>query len=348
MLYTVSLPDSLELILVTPSGKTVRRSVPVSQEELRRVAQEFIGEVTNVDSQEYLPLGQQLYRWLIAPIESELKDKDIGIILFSLDSGLRTMPIAALHNGKEFLVEKYSLGLIPTINLTDTRYKGLRNAQVLAMGASVFQPETGLKSLAAVPTELSLITPQLWPGRSFLNEQFTLDNLKAQRTIKPYEVVHLATHAEFSANNFYIQLWNSKLRPEQLRKLGWKNPAVELLVLSACRTARGDEAAELGFAGLAVQAGVKSALASLWSVDDTGTLLLMYQFYDRLKTEPIKAEALRYAQIAMLRNQVKITDDNVAVTPQGNLPLPSNVSSMSADLSHPYYWAAFTMIGSPW
>lgn len=121
-------------------------------------------------------------------------------------------------------------------------------------------------------------------------------------------------------------------------------------MLSACSTAVGDEEAELGFAGLAVQAGVKSALASLWLVSDAGTLGLMAEFYQQLRSAPIKAEALRRAQLAMLRGQVHLQDGNLfySGTRQG-MPLPAGMAGRGdKNLSHPYYWAAFTMIGSPW
>ncbi|MFB8788770.1 MAG: CHAT domain-containing protein [Potamolinea sp.] len=107
-------------------------------------------------------------------------------------------------------------------------------------------------------------------------------------------------------------MWDTQLRLDQVRQLGWNNPAVDLLVLSACRTALGDEKAELGFGGLAVSSGVKSALASLWYVSDQGTLALMTEFYQQLKTAPIKAEALRQAQISMIKKQVRIENGKTA------------------------------------
>jgi CHAT domain-containing protein len=122
-----------------------------------------------------------------------------------------------------------------------------------------------------------------------------------------------------------------------------------MLVLSACRTALGDLNAELGFAGLAVQSGAKAAVASLWSVDDAGTLLLMTNFYQHLKTSVTKAEALRQAQLAMLYRQAYQQSNSVMRTiPQASLPLGLQNSDNEADLAHPYYWAAFTMIGNPW
>jgi CHAT domain-containing protein len=190
-----------------------------------------------------------------------------------------------------------------------------------------------------------------WSGKSFLDEGFTLSNLKTQRGERPFGIVHLATHAEFksgSLSNSYIQLWDTQLRLDSLGQMGWNNPPVDLLVLSACRTAIGDEEAELGFAGLAVQAGVKSAVASLWYVSDEGTLGLMTGFYNELKKAPIKAEALRQVQVAMLKGEVRV-EENQLLTPGGKIPLPPTLGNFSnQQFTHPYYWAAFTMIGNPW
>ena len=130
--------------------------------------------------------------------------------------------------------------------------------------------------------------------------------------------------------------------------MGWDNPIVELLTLSACRTALGDRRSELGFAGLAVQAGVKSALASLWYVSDQGTLGLMSEFYESLKQDPIKAIALQEAQIDMIQGKTRIENDQL-ITTFGAIPLPENLTESNiTSLSHPYYWSGFTMIGSPW
>jgi CHAT domain-containing protein len=119
-------------------------------------------------------------------------------------------------------------------------------------------------------------------------------------------------------------------------------------VLSACRTAVGDEQVELGFAGLAVQAGVKSVLASLWGVNDEGTLGLMSEFYQQLKVAPVKAEALRQAQLAMLKGEVRIEAGEL-VTSEGRLSLPPELARVGdQSLTHPFYWGAFTLIGNPW
>jgi CHAT domain-containing protein len=120
-----------------------------------------------------------------------------------------------------------------------------------------------------------------------------------------------------------------------------------MMVLSACRTAIGSDDAELGFAGMAVKSGVKSVVASLWYVSDSGTLGLMSQFYEALQTSPTRAFALREAQLAMLRGDVTARNGQL-VTSRGSIDVPSNLNLGTADFTNPYYWAAFTMIGSPW
>ncbi|MEM6436386.1 MAG: CHAT domain-containing protein, partial [Cyanobacteria bacterium P01_D01_bin.115] len=146
----------------------------------------------------------------------------------------------------------------------------------------------------------------------------------------------------------YIQFWDQRLGLDQLRELQLNNPPLDLLVMSACRTALGDTSAELGFAGLAVQAGVKSALASLWQVSDLETAGLMTEFYTQLSQQPYKAEALRQAQLAMLRGEVTVTD-GVLQWNGGSQPLPADLVNLRfGDTRHPYYWAAFTLVGSPW
>ncbi|NEQ26856.1 MAG: CHAT domain-containing protein, partial [Microcoleus sp. SIO2G3] len=172
-----------------------------------------------------------------------------------------------------------------------------------------------------------------------------------QRQQQEYGIVHLATHAEFkpgTPNNSYIQLWNSKLRLNELDKLRLSEPPVELLVLSACRTALGNREAELGFAGSALQAGVDSTLATLWYVSDQGSLGLITEFYHQLSQVPIKSEALRQAQLAMIKGRVRI-EDNHLYSFKKSISLPLGLSaSRTPNLSHPYYWAGFTLVGEPW
>jgi CHAT domain-containing protein len=356
ILYVSAQNNYLELKLFLPSGKSVVKSIEVSRDNILEVVKEFTNQVrkpTNLDSHDYLNNGKKLYDWFITPLEKELKENNINTIIFSMDAGLRSLPLAALYDGRQFLVEKYAFSLVPSFSLTDTQYVGLKDAQVLAMGASEFPRNIGQTPLPSVPIELSNIITKIWTGQSFLNQDFTLTNLQEQQAKGEFKIIHLATHGEFhpgGAKNSYIQFWDRKLRIDQLRQLNLSDPQVELLVLSACTTAIGDEEAELGFAGLAVQAGVKSALASLWYVSDTGTLALMTEFYRQLKIRPLKAEALRQAQLALLYKQVRLEEGAVrSDTGRSTINLPDELSYVGdRPLSHPYYWAAFTMIGSPW
>lgn len=362
LIYVIPSPKQLELVLVLPQGKPIRKSVPAAAKEnlLEVVAQfaQYTGNPQLTSTTSYLVAAGQLYRWIIAPLQTELETNSIHTLLFCMGAGLRSMPLAALHDGQKFLVEKYSIALIPAFNMTDRLYNNIKNSTVLAMGASQFK---NLPPLDAVPVELAaivqdlsgVISPGPWQGKILLNQQFTLDNLKSQRASQRFAIVHLATHAEFkpgAPQNSYIQFWDTKLGLDKMRQLQWNNPPVDLLVLSACRTAVGDKDAEMGFAGLAVNSGVRSALASLWYVSDEGTLALMTEFYQQLRIAPIKAEALRQTQIAMIRGEVRLAAGLLrGPMLRSGVKLPPNLAELgNRAFTHPYYWSAFTMIGNPW
>jgi CHAT domain-containing protein len=350
LLYAVMRPDALHLILVSAQGSPIHKTVKAANAKtLPEVAKTLRLNIVNpqTTNAEYLPPAKQLDRWLIEPLNADLKAKKIDTILFCLGGGLRGLPLAALHNGQQFLVERYNFAIIPAFNLLDRRSQVLPGLQVLAMGAENFSDND---SLPAVPLELATITQKgSWQGKVLLNEAFTLKKFQQARSQTPYGIVHLATHADISAKSVkdsYIQFWDRRLQLDRVRDLGLDKPAVQLLVLSACRTALGTPNAELGFAGLAVQSGAKAVLASLWSVDDVGTLVLMSEFYQQLKTAPLKSTALRNTQIAMLKGKLTLRNSSIGRVRRS---LPSELqSSQDRDLSHPYYWAAFTTIGNPW
>ncbi|WP_353929047.1 CHAT domain-containing protein [Okeanomitos corallinicola TIOX110] len=347
--------DEIEIILVTGKGNPVLYRIPnVTKGNILTVIDDFRTQIVAPqyrNRNSYLKPAQQLHKWLIKPIESDLQKYEINNLVFLLDAGLRSTPMAALHDGKQFLVEKYSIGLMPSLTLTNTLYTDIKKSEILAMGIS--QSTQGQEPLPAVPIELRTLVTKLWSGKLLLNEQTTVENLKSLRRQKPFGIVHLATHANFTGGaveNSYIQLWENKLRLNQIRQLGLHEPQVEMLVISACRSALGNEEAEIGFAGLAVLAGVKTSVASLWSVDDTGTAALMTKFYESLKTAPIRADALRQAQIAMATGKVYLENGQLqGIKEIGSLPLPEeSIQEPNQSLSHPYFWSGFTMVGNPW
>ncbi|MEQ9484668.1 CHAT domain-containing protein [Coleofasciculus sp. F4-SAH-05] len=357
VIYGVFVPSStnsemeLELMLVTADRDVITKRVSgAKQSDVLNTGQNFRQEIID-GGFGYLDDAKQLYQWMVAPLETDLQETGIENLVFILDEGLRSLPIAAIHDGNDFIVRRYSVSLMPSVSLTDTRYANIKTMPVLAMGASDFPDNPLLEQLPAAAAEVSILTNTLWRGQAFLNENFTVNNLKAQREEKPFGIIHLATHAEFepgAPSNSYIQLWDTKVKLDEIRSLGWHDPAVELVVLSACRTALGDPSAELGFAGFAAKAGVKSVLASLWYIEDWGTLPMMAEFYNNLDDAPIKAEAWRRAQVAMIEGKVKYEDNQLILSDKAiTLPI-ADAKPGNPDLSHPYYWSAFSIVGNPW
>lgn len=342
--------ERLEIVVIAPNGELIHHEVPdLTRGNILYLVEKLRRKILHLSKPSaYTGASQQLYDLLLAPVENKLQIQGVQHIAFIMDEGLRSIPVAALHDGDNFIIEKYSVSLMPSFSLTETGYKDIKNTSILAMGAETFHNRA---SLPAVPIELSTIN-KLWQGKALLNEEFTLNNLKGTRKQEKPGILHLATHANFRAgkpSNSYIYLWDEKLTLDKLPTLGWRDPQVELLVLSACQTALGNREAELGFAGLAVLSGAKSVLGSLWSVDDRGTLGLMTAFYQDLKQKPAKVEALRNAQLAMLKGKVHLEDGKL-IFPSGKvLKLPEELNKYgNIDLSHPYYWSGFTMIGNPW
>lgn len=349
--------DQLAVMLITAEGNTVIKPVwGITREQVEAQARELRYQATSQFSRpsEYLPPAQQLHNWIIQPIQSELEQRGISSLSFILDDGLRTFPIAALHDGERFLLENYSIGLMPSFSLTELAPEygsgsALHQSEVLAMGASQF---TNQPPLPAVEAELDIIAGDLWTGEAFLNEAFTLANLTSEITQERYGIVHLATHAVFEPGDYdssYIQLWNEQITLPELDKLNLSESTIDLIILSACSTAVGDRTSEYGFAGFAVNAGSQSALASLWPVSDEGTLGFMTQFYEQYANANTRAEALRRAQINMLSGNI-IIENGTVTGPEGDAiaHIPELAESGSWDFSHPFYWSAFTMIGNPW
>ncbi|MEO1180060.1 MAG: CHAT domain-containing protein, partial [Cyanobacteria bacterium J06636_28] len=354
VLRTNASSDPLELLLVTADGEPKYIQLPVTRGEVLDLAHRFRRQVTSpsrVGTQTYLPVAQELYQLLIAPLEAELTAQEIDTISFITDAGLRSVPLAALHDGESFLVENYNVGLMPSLSLTDLTYQDIRNVGALVAGTSVFADQVPLPS---VPVELDAISTQ-WNSALLQGDTFNLNKLQGERQASSYGIIHLATHGEFNAGDLsksYLHLHNEKLGLDQLRAIGLHKPAVELITLSACQTALGSRTAELGFAGFAVLAGAKTAVASLWNVSDQASAGLMIEFYEQLQgNQPtIKAEALRQAQLAMIRGDIAIEGDQLKL-PEGSRPLPPGLAlgeDRVQDFSHPYYWAAFSLIGSPW
>ncbi|MEM6501703.1 MAG: CHAT domain-containing protein [Cyanobacteria bacterium P01_C01_bin.89] len=352
VLYTFAHNDNLELTLILPTGKPLRHTIKnLSLGDLRRTTAQFRRQLTNRSLgslPRYLPAAQKLYGWIIEPFREVLDEKGVEVLQFSLGPGLRSLPIAALHDGEQFLIENFAVATIPSFALLNNDYQSLQNTTVLVAGTSQFDQ---LPALPAVPVEVNTIGTT-WNTVNLIDEDFTLEGIRTARQQSPFAIAHLATHAFFEPGDrqdSFVQLWGSeRVGVDSISALNFHTPPLELLVLSACRTAVGDDQAELGFAGLSVQSGAKSVVASLWQVSDSGTLALMAEFYDFLGELPTKAEALRQAQLAMLRGDVAIRQGQLQGTSRGAFAVPQELAKGNLDFTHPYFWASFTLVGSPW
>lgn len=334
VLYSIILSDRLAVITSIPGQPLQYNTVPLttgtstSQNAIDQTVADLEATLNPfIASPDPLQPNQQLYNWLIRPIEPELTRNDIKTLVFVMDGVLRRVPLAALHDGQQYLVEKYNIALTPGLQLLTPRSTQAKSLKTLVGG--LVASRQGFPPLPAVKQEVQEISSIL-PTQVLLDDKFTRDRLQQNIENTTYPVVHLATHAQFSsrAENTFLLTWDERINVRSLdqflrqreRRLT-KNP-IELLILSACQTAAGDNRATLGLAGVAVRSGARSTLATLWSVQDQSTADLMAQFYETLDKPGVsKAAALRQAQLSLLR-------------------------SPQSQYHHPYYWAAFVLIGN--
>jgi CHAT domain-containing protein len=324
-IYPIILADRLEVILKLPQQPLRHYKIPVDQGDVERILKQLREQLTKPYTLlEIQPLSKQVYDWLIRPAEADLAKSRVKTLVFVLDGSLRNIPMAALYDGQQYLVQKYAVALTPGLQLLSP--KSLERGQLKALTAGVSEARPGFSALSNVALELDEINSEV-PSTRLLNEEFTITAFQNKINSLPFPVVHLATHGQFSskADDTFILTWDSRLNAKELdtllRVTDQSRPnAIELLVLSACQTATGDKRAALGLAGVAVRAGARSTLASLWSIDDKSSALLMSQFYRELvRTKVTKAEALRLAQLSLLQNP---------------------------RYQHPRYWAPFVLVGN--
>jgi len=349
VIWAVPKDDFLQLMLVTPERQFIVKKIRgANRPRLTLRIRELEAGIKDRSSLAYVPASRLIYNWLFKPLDPYLEAEKIDTVLLCTGPNLRSLPFSALHDGEKFVIEKYNIARIPAFSLTDTSYELKPDKQVLATGASEFED---LPSLPGVEIELDTIVPKIWSGNKIFNQEFTVENLKQAHQLGDFDIVHIASHSLFnpgSPEESFIQFGDRKLSLDQLADLELDLPQVDLLVLSACETAIGNQDAEFGFAGLAMQAGVKSALASLWTISDAGTVVLMSEFYQELKLTAIKSEALRKAQLNMLQKKVYVEDKKVRGSGiEVDLP-PDTTDQELQNFDHPFYWAGFTIIGNPW
>jgi CHAT domain-containing protein/predicted negative regulator of RcsB-dependent stress response len=327
VIYPIVLLDRVEVIISLPDRSLFHHTSEISQNKLDQLLSKLWRSLRRTSLEtEIQTTSEQVYNLLIGKeIESTLAAHKIKTLVFVLDGSLRNLPMAVLYDGKQYLMEKYNLAIAPGLQLIDPRPLKRQQLEVFVGGLS--KETQNFDALPNVEREIQKIAAVADTQPPLLNETFISESIQKQISKIPFRVVHLATHGEFSsdAEKTFILTWNNRLGVKQLGELlqtrdqDQRNP-IELLVLSACKTAKGDNRATLGLAGMAVRSGARSTIASLWSVEDSATATFMENFYQELATVgTTKADALRKAQISLLKN------------PQ---------------FTHPFYWSPFVLVGN--
>lgn len=322
-LYPIILSDRLELILSLPDRSLTHYSIAVPQAQLEATIEQLRKTIVIRSRRTYYEPATKLYHWLITPILDELAQHQIETIVFVPDGALRNVPLAALYDGEHFSIEQYNLVLNPGLQLLNPRPLTETKLKTLAVGLT--QERGDFAALEYVDLELAQIQQQV-KSEILIDEQFTTEALREEIKFSDYRIVHIATHGQFSSSieNTFLLAWNDRINIEELKQIlqtkTGTSDAIELLVLSACETASGDKQAALGLAGMAIQAGARSTVATLWSIDDRATAELMNTLYRAIATKSCgKAQAVRKAQLSLLNNP---------------------------KYEHPFYWAAYTTIGN--
>ncbi|MEO0396534.1 MAG: CHAT domain-containing protein [Cyanobacteria bacterium P01_A01_bin.137] len=348
VVYPIILDDSLEVIVRYPGqdseNSLMHYSINVEKDTIERQLDRLqkiistypssgsragISAVSTGESLEdvdFLTPAGQIYDWLIRPITDDLEKSNTEVLVFVLDGALRNVPMSVLYDQEDskYLIEEYEIALTPGLQLIDPQ--PIARGQVKALVGGLSMARGGFSELPFVGAEVDAIKAQV-PSEVLLNQTFEINRFRDNLTNLPFPVVHLATHGQFSAelDNTFIQAWDGRINANELSsmlQLGElsRDETIELLILSACETASGDERAALGLAGIAVRSGARSTLATLWQVNDEGTSVLMSQFYQKLAdTSLTKAEILREVQLNLLQDPT---------------------------YQDPYFWAPFVLIGN--
>jgi CHAT domain-containing protein len=324
VIYIIPLPDRTEILVNMPSGRIERVKSPATDTQLEDTATAFRFNLEKRTTDEYLEQAQQLYDWLIKPILPLVDNGKIDTLVFVPDGALRTIPMAALNDGDHFLVEKFAIATTPGLTLMEPKPLNAGKGNLIINGLS--EGVQGFAPLSYVPDEVKKLNA-LYGGPELMNAKFVQTNVDKEFANDSYSIVHIASHGHFDsdARKTFVLTYDGKLSLDEIERMirpsQMKDQPVELLTLSACQTAAGDDRAALGLAGIAVKAGARSAFATLWFVNDEASSILVGNFYTNLHNIAgiSKAKALQKAQIDLLSDP---------------------------RYGHPCYWAPYLIIGN--
>lgn len=325
--YPIILDNYLEIIIKLPKQPLIHKTSQVNRQQVEEVITEIRKTIVQPDANlQFKAVSQQLYNWLIKPVETDLKNSKVNTLVFIPDGLLRNIPMSALYDGREYLVQKYSVVISPGLQLFTPKPLKQKKLNALAGGLSQSPKNENFAALPYVKVELKFIQESGVSTTTLLDKNFTSTTLRKTINAQPFRVVHLATHGQFSskAKDTFILAADGRINVSELDSLlksreQKRTEPVELLVLSACETAAGDNRAALGLAGVALRAGARSTLASLWQIGDDSTVLFIEEFYRQLVTGKTTVEALRFAQLKLLE------------APEYNRPM---------------YWAPYVLVGN--
>ena len=345
----------LDITLIPSSGKLEGVRVELTTADFRNQLRNLYVQLSRQDSlkvDDPQSPSRQLYALLFESLTTSLQREKITTLLIAADRGLQAVPFAALSDGQRYFGDRYAFSITPSLALTDLGTSGDPGQRLLALGASEFE---GLAALPLVPQELDRIGADANKDL-FLNKEFTPDRFLEKAGESTYNQLHVATHAEFKPGGPNASQLHSGIGPismGELAKLRKERQGVplDLVVFSACRTALGDANAELGFSGLALQAGARSAVGTLWYVDDVVTSAYFVQMYRYLNQGIPKAEAMQLTRQGFARNLVRLDGDRLLGVNDQPLLLnltPSQQRRVSSGVNNPFFWAGIELMGSPW
>ncbi|QHG20410.1 CHAT domain-containing protein [Nostoc sp. ATCC 53789] len=329
IIYLIKLRKQVEVVVRTPKN-FYRHTVELKQiadpiDNLLKIVQQK--QFIRTESVNYFIYSQTIYNLLFSPIKQYLPNS--GSLGFVLDSYFQNLPIDMLHDGKKYLTDSYSIITASSSQQLQNNSAKFKISNILIGGIS--QPSPSLndpsvpKNLPVLPevkAEIENIKKSTASILTLIDSDFTSHSFQQKIEKNSFSLIHLSTHAQFSSDpeQTFVLTWDKPLHIKDLKFL-LKNEGetINLLVLSACQTAKGDKRSALGIAGIAVQAGARSTLASLWLVDADSTALLMEEFYKGLKNGLALPEALRLAKLSLLSSEKYF---------------------------HPYYWAGFILVGN--
>jgi CHAT domain-containing protein/uncharacterized protein HemY len=367
LIYPLVLKDKTRILWASQGGILSQAECPLGEADLSKLIKQFRDDLqNNSDLNPVQKTGQKLYECLLPKtLRNELTKNKIDNLVFVPDRITNYIPMAALYDGKNYLIETFTVSNILSVGLTDTKDKLPDRPSVLGFGLSnsvtLSNPTRNFGSLPFVPIELAAIVqsptskaknPGIFPGTTWLDRDFSRNNLETKLLSQKPNILHIATHGEFVASSpktSYLVLGDGT--PYPMSEIQYLDDLqnVHLVVLSACETALGGsdsnglEVAGIASYFLSSNAKAKAVLASLWKVNDPATSILMSQFYASLATDRLpKAQALRKVQRDLITS--KLTLQDAANRAGARLYEPDK--KRPQNLSHPYYWAPFILIGN--